>query len=117
MGLKVKKSTEELVSTPVAGVYGIVGGLLAAVFCPPLAIPMILGSAVLGKAVGNAAVRKDLDDDVPEDAARRVFDAWLDNREEDEQGISVSHTLGSGGALIDLPMTRTYTLTDDDDPE
>jgi hypothetical protein len=107
------------VSGPMPSIGGLIGGgaifWLAAILCPPLAIPLGLGGALLcKKAYESGAIEQDRQE--TGDTPLRLAQTWQQNRQRGESGISVSRTKGTGGLFFDLPQTVTYDfrLTPDD---
>ena len=80
--------------------------MAAAALCPPL-LPFALITGFLFRRLAREGVARDVDR-VAADSADDLACEWEKNRQPGERGVDVSATLYSGGALFDLPMTRTY---------
>ena len=104
----MKKSTQT--SGPVVPITtAIATGTVAAataIMCPPL-FPFSFLSAILFYKLGQAGTSQEIDEIAAGDA-HDLAEEWRRNRRPGEKSIEVSKTIYSGGALFDLPMTRTY---------
>ena len=99
--MKIKKST----SGPAPYVVSAIGVAGLSLLMGPAAILTFPFLVALGK-IGQA---QDLDEVAAEDAGR-IAREWKEARKPGERRIKISSTIGSGGLLVDLPMTRTWEV-------
>lgn len=76
--------------------------------------PIAVVSAPLLWAVSKRGVAHDVDR-VGAKGADNLAAEWKRNKKAGERGVDISKTIYSGGALFDLPMTRRYRYTLDQD--
>lgn len=92
----------------IAGMIGAATCGLAGIFIAP---QYTFVMTILGGLVGYAGMRKGIAEDIDpmaEEDADAIAEEWRQNRKPGEKSLDVSSSIGSGGLLFDLPLTRTY---------
>ncbi len=111
----MKKTVET--HSPVVPVLTVAGtgmiGWLALALCPAC-WPLALVSAPLLWQAAKRSVACDVDTVAAEDADDLAGE-WGRTKDPDDRVLEISKTLYSRGAFFDLPMTRTYRYTADDE--
>lgn len=99
--MKIKKST----SGPAPYIVSAIGTVCLSALMGPAAIFTFPLLVALGK-IGQA---RQLDEIAAEDAGR-IARQWKETKKTGESRIKISSTIGSGGLLVDLPMTRNWEI-------
>lgn len=97
-----------------AGIGAFAGGLCAAALCPPLALFGLIGGALAAYCGAKQDIKENVDP-IGREEAGRIAREWERMRMPWEKSVQVSVSKGSNGALFDLPMTRQFTFTLDDE--